>query len=253
MDNLMGLNKHLYISIEGNIGCGKSTFLSHLREQNTFLDNWVKNNGYVGYNLLGEPIEDWLALKDVHGKHLLEKFYGDMKNYSFVFQMNALLSKLKDYHTKMLVGMGPQLFIGDRSIHTDFNIFVSGLMEDNKMSPDEISAYKGYYEMMMDVFKMRPNKIIYLRSSPEMCYQRIQNRGRDAELAIPLGYLEHLHEKHESWLFKGIERPDFNYSEEKPWKIINNPNNGMTIYVVNGDLDKDNRGWMKELMEEVLN
>jgi len=252
MDKLMGLG-HQFISIEGNIGCGKSTFLSNLRELNQFLDNWVKINGFSGYNLLGEPIEDWLALKDVHGKHLLEKFYGDMKNYSFVFQMNALLSKLKEYHNKMMSVPGSQLFIGDRSIHTDFNIFVSGLMEDNKMSKDEIKAYKGYYEMMTSVFDMYPRKIIYLRSSPEMCYQRIQQRGREAELTIPLDYLKHLHEKHESWLFEGVERPDFSYSEEKPWKVIENINNGMTIYVVNGDLDKENRDWVEELMKEVLN
>lgn len=247
----MGLD-HLFISIEGNIGCGKSTFLNNLREEGEYLENWAKKSGYVGYNLLGEPVEDWLGLKDVNGKNLLEKFYNDMKNYSFVFQMNALLSKLKDYHTKMISINGPQLFIGDRSIHTDFNIFVSGLMEENKMSPDEIKAYKSYYEMMMGMFRMFPRKIIYLRSSPEMCHLRIHNRGREAEQAIPLDYLKHLHEKHESWLFSGIDRPDYCYSEDKPWKVVKNPNNNMEIYVVNGDLEKENRQWIRELMDEVL-
>ena len=38
---------------------------------------------------------------------------------------------------------------------------------------------------------------MYIRCSPEICYQRIQKRARPGEEPITLEYLYELHEKHE--------------------------------------------------------
>ena len=43
----------------------------------------------------------------------------------------------------------------------------------------------------------QPNAYIYLRSDPEMCYNRIKKRGRESEKNIKLEYIKRIHELHE--------------------------------------------------------
>jgi deoxyadenosine/deoxycytidine kinase len=41
---------------------------------------------------------------------------------------------------------------------------------------------------------------VYLRSSPELCYERIQRRKRPEESSVSLDYVQKLHESYEHWL-----------------------------------------------------
>jgi Thymidylate kinase len=43
---------------------------------------------------------------------------------------------------------------------------------------------------------------VYLHSSPEVCYERIQRRRRAEEITVPLSYLKELHESYEEWLLQ---------------------------------------------------
>jgi thymidylate kinase len=43
---------------------------------------------------------------------------------------------------------------------------------------------------------------VYLRSSPEVCYERIQRRRRPEETTVSLSYLQELHEFYEEWLIQ---------------------------------------------------
>lgn len=49
---------------------------------------------------------------------------------------------------------------------------------------------------MIDINK---TKIIYLRCTPEKCYERLKQRKRSEESEVPLEYLKMIHDKHESW------------------------------------------------------
>ena len=53
------------LSIEGNIGSGKSTILKFLKENNT-------TNDII---FLKEPVDKWENIKDVEGTTILEHFY----------------------------------------------------------------------------------------------------------------------------------------------------------------------------------
>lgn len=44
---------------------------------------------------------------------------------------------------------------------------------------------------------------VYLRTSPEIVYERMKKRGRSEESLVPLEYLQQLHELHENWLIHG--------------------------------------------------
>ena len=50
------------ISIEGNIGSGKSTFLQHLKTHN-------KSDNVI---FVDEPVAEWLKIKDSSNKNILE-------------------------------------------------------------------------------------------------------------------------------------------------------------------------------------
>lgn len=49
---------------------------------------------------------------------------------------------------------------------------------------------------------------MYLRTTPEVVYERMKARARSEEKCIPFEYLKQLHELHENWLIHGHhERP----------------------------------------------
>ena len=60
------------ISIEGNIGSGKSTLIKKLKEI-------IKNDDIL---FLDEPVDEWMEIKDENGEHILSKFYEDLFSYS---------------------------------------------------------------------------------------------------------------------------------------------------------------------------
>lgn len=41
---------------------------------------------------------------------------------------------------------------------------------------------------------------VYLRTDPEVAYQRIKARNRSEEKYVPFKYIKHLHELHDKWL-----------------------------------------------------
>lgn len=44
--------------------------------------------------------------------------------------------------------------------------------------------------------------LVYLRTSPEVVYQRMQLRARKEEETVPLEYLRQIHEIHDDWLYR---------------------------------------------------
>jgi deoxyadenosine/deoxycytidine kinase len=53
---------------------------------------------------------------------------------------------------------------------------------------------------MANGLMMPVDKIVYLRSKPEECLERIKVRAREGEEDISLAYLERIHNQHEEWL-----------------------------------------------------
>ena len=76
------------------------------------------------------------------------------------------------------------------------------------MSRLEWEIYKEWFSWLVDHYAVRPTGLIYLRTSPEKCYERLQKRSRSEEAGIALTYLQTLHNKHEDWLVEGKELPE---------------------------------------------
>ena len=75
------------------------------------------------------------------------------------------------------------------------------------MSELEWSIYSDWHKKTTSIFENKLDGIIYLRSAPEKCLERLKTMEREEKKDISLGYLQELHQRHEEWLLpSGIEQ-----------------------------------------------
>ena len=187
----MSQTNYCIVSIEGNIGSGKTTLMRELKEK-------YKNNEQVIF--LKEPVDEWEKIKDSNGVTILEKFYADQERYSFAFQMMAYVSRL-NLLKKSLQNMDPDkkyIIITERSLNTDRYVFAKMLYESGKMEDVSYQIYLNWFDAFSQDFHIK--KIIYVKVEPEICHTRISKRAREGEECIPLEYLESCHKYHEEML-----------------------------------------------------
>ena len=192
-------NNYTIISIEGNIGSGKSTLLANLREH--FKDN-------VDIVFLKEPVDEWAKIKDKNGTTILEKFYADQEKYSFPFQMMEYVSRIKELLNTVKEqkknSSKPFVIITERSLYTDKMVFAKMLYDTGKIEHVNYQIYLNWFDTFSDEFPV--NKVVYVKTSPDKCYQRIVKRSRTGEENIPLDYLSSCSNYHDNMLDK--ENPE---------------------------------------------
>lgn len=182
-----------YITIEGNIGAGKSTLVRILKD-NLKIDT-IENIGFIQ-----EPVDEWLKMTDENGKNILDNFYENQKLWAYKFQMNAFITRLQRLQKYL---PKHKFCISERHITSDKNCFAKQLYEDDKISEIEWKLYNNWFDWVsQNELYRKPKGIIYLRASPETCSERINKRNRTEESSIPLEYLQKIHKKHEEWLLK---------------------------------------------------
>jgi deoxyadenosine/deoxycytidine kinase len=173
------------LCVEGNIGSGKSTFMTKLkkafqhREDICFLD---------------EPVDTWNEFKDKKGC-ILEHYYKDQKFWGFSFQMLAYISRLSILR-KALEHPGYRFIITERSLFTDKYVFCKMLYESDIIHPIQYQIYQAWFDEFMT---KNEYQFIYLRTTPDVALERVNRRNRKGE-TIPLAYLEECHRYHEEWL-----------------------------------------------------
>jgi len=194
------------ISIEGNIGCGKSTFLSYLISQAT-MDSAESSSSSSGYSRIGtlagksvifvpEPVSDWATIRDEDDTPMLSLFYKDQKRNAFSFQMMAYISRL--VAIKRAMESDVDVVITERCLYTDKEVFAKMLYEDDMIREVDYQIYLRWFEEFAKT--VRPSHVLYLSADPETCLARTRVRSRDGEDGIPLEYLARCHAFHETWL-----------------------------------------------------
>lgn len=187
--------KPIILSIDGNIGAGKSTFLNQLKKQ---FPNW---------HFIDEPVDTWTKFVNEDNESLLEVFYKDRKRWSYTFQNCAFLTRvrsmtkaIKDWKKDCATEpkeMNNDIFVTERSVATDFNVFAKMLRQEGSLNKMEWDMYKQWYHYLYTDCKI--SGIIYITCNPEKCDERIKIRGRAGE-DIPQEYLNRLHSAHEEWI-----------------------------------------------------
>ena len=79
------MNGPIILSIDGNIGSGKSTLYKDLQD-------YYSGNTNIGF--CPEPVDNWGSVIDNEGVPILTNLYKDTKKYAFRFQMMAYISRL---------------------------------------------------------------------------------------------------------------------------------------------------------------
>jgi len=193
------------VSIDGNIGSGKSTFISHLKN-NVF----AKSPNVI---FLPEPVDEWNTIVDIQGNSILSKFYQDQDKYSFSFQMMAYISRLvlmqdkikeiKNLHARADDNSDKNTndnhnnnecyyIFTERSLNTDREIFAKMLYEQGKMEDVNYQIYLKWFNN----FAYLPDTYIHINTDPEICLERIKKRSREGESLIELDYLKLCHMYH---------------------------------------------------------
>jgi deoxyadenosine/deoxycytidine kinase len=176
----------MIVTIEGNIGCGKTTLLNKLSSNEE-------------YNIIEEDVESWKR------EGWLQLFYSDMKRFSGTFQLRTQISHINQ--EKKFVK--DKINIVERSPFSNKYIFGKMLMESGFLHEKE------YYliDQMNELIGWHPDVMIILICEPELCYERYKKRGREGEDIPSIEYLKELHRKH-------IELYEIMNEKHKDTKVI---------------------------------
>jgi deoxynucleoside kinase len=166
----------MIITIDGNIGSGKTTILNYLHK-------------YKNYQIDLEPIEKW--------KSFLDDIYLYKKGY-FNLQLRVWLDRAwiqeKDSNSIIFMERSP-FFIRNTFNINDYN--------NNNINKDEYNVINEMYNKTDNIWKS--NLYIYLRTSPGKCLERIKQRGRINEINIDLQYIYDIHKLHEETYLNALE------------------------------------------------
>lgn len=169
------------ILVEGNIGAGKTTFLRHMGR-------------YTNAQIFVEPLDKWTNL---NGINLLKLMYENPEEWSYTFQNYTLLTQLENH----FIPCEKKLKIIERSIYSGRYCFAEALMMDGKIKRESYQVFVKWFEFLEKSVKNQIDLIVYLRTTPEKAYERIEKRNRREEDAVPFEYISRLHDLHEAWLF----------------------------------------------------
>lgn len=173
-----------YFIIEGNIGAGKSTLVSLIQQK-------------LDAHVVFEPHDQWQQVGG--GENILDRFYKDTSRWAYTFQSYAFVTRVRTQqeHAKKYPFMP---HIVERSVYSDRYCFAKNCFELGYMNALEWKLYQEWFSWLVDNYTKVPNGFIYLKTNPDMCYQRLTKRARSEESGVSLDYLKSLHNKHESWL-----------------------------------------------------
>lgn len=188
------------ICVEGNIGCGKTTFLDFFRKK-------LAAAGEPNSEVFVEPVDQW---RNVEGENLFHYLYKDPVRYSLAFQTYVQLTMTKLHMRR------PKLM--ERSIYSARYCFVENLHQLNYLSRLEYTILDKWfkhlvlageepdkdseYEMLSNPSGLDLHLIIYLRCSPQKVMDRIRVRSRAEEKDISFDYIKSLHDLHDEWLMR---------------------------------------------------
>jgi deoxyadenosine/deoxycytidine kinase len=175
------------IYIEGNIAVGKSTFLS-----------FIKSSLSSKVECVPEPLHLWT---NFHGNNLLASSHSNPPQ-AFLLQTYIQLTMARIH---MQHPTAP-IRVMERSLLSERRIFIEALKIEGLLTLPEYLILDEWYKFLTT--KIPPaSEIIYLRSNPDIAFQRLLSRNRLEEKETKLAYIHLLHKLYESWLNPQIPHP----------------------------------------------
>lgn len=168
------------ITVEGNIACGKTTFLEKLQNKEETL----------GYNIqtLIEPLNEW--------KEAFENYEKTPKKYGWALQ-KTIQESLALREGK--IDESKDLIFTERSIESSNKVFYPLFLEKGFIPRDKIIEKEGYDKLVAPKIRTR-HFIIYINTPAISCMKRIQKRKQLGDSLVNLEYLLEIENKYENWL-----------------------------------------------------
>jgi deoxyguanosine kinase len=158
------------ITIDGNIGTGKSSILDRLQKN---------HNQIVSF----EPVAEW--------EPYLEDIYKNNVGY-FNFQLKVYLDRA------FIQSKSNSILYMERSPKFTRETFIS--VYKDKFTQQEYNILEHLYDNVDHKYNksiIEPVIYIYITASPTVCFNRITERDRESEKTIDFNLIKLLHTKHE--------------------------------------------------------
>lgn len=163
--------QYQFITIEGNIGAGKTTLA----------------------NLLAEKLNARLILEEFSDNPFLPKFYKNPTQYAFpleLFFMAERFKQLKDI-------LQPDLFL--QTTISDYLFTKCLLFAKVNLAQEEFKLYQRLFDIILQQLKL-PDILIYLHAPVSKLQSNIKKRQRDYEQQIPDSYLQHIQDAYLNYI-----------------------------------------------------
>lgn len=171
--------KVIHISIEGNIGVGKSTVFFKLKNAIGHL---------LRVEFVPEPVDEWLS------SGFLQAQYDGTLN-KCAFQHLVLMSLAADFGHAVSCE-NRILVVTERSPVSNYHVFAK-----QNLSGLELEAYRFVWDRFMKFYpEYVESHYIYLRASVDSLVQRRKERNRDGESCVDTEYIQGLQKKHDEWI-----------------------------------------------------
>jgi deoxyguanosine kinase len=164
--------KYHFITVEGNIGAGKTT-LAHL---------------------LSRRLNARLILEEFADNPFLPQFYANPKQYAFPLELFFMAERFKQLKDRLHV---TDMF---QSVTVSDYLFTKCLLFAKVNLPDEEFRL---YQKLFDILQQQlifPDVLIYLHAPVQKLQQNIKKRNRPYETGIHDEYLLNIQEKYSSYL-----------------------------------------------------
>jgi deoxyadenosine/deoxycytidine kinase len=179
------------VSMEGNIGAGKTSMIRAIKDR-------ITTENRDDLTVLEEPIEEWMSIND-GTNNILHLFYKNPTEYAFLFQVLVGITTMKQLKKAVKKNPALKVILSERSLLSSRKIFAESLIEADAMDGIESEIYDILFSDD-DLEWMYPTGMIYLKTRPEVCLERIEKRGRWEEESITIEWLRQCEQKHEKMI-----------------------------------------------------
>ncbi|TAI46994.1 2-amino-4-hydroxy-6-hydroxymethyldihydropteridine diphosphokinase [Flagellimonas allohymeniacidonis] len=155
-------NQLQFLSIEGNIGAGKTTLSQ----------------------MIAKDFNAKLVLERFADNPFLPKFYEDQSRFAFPLEMSFLADRYQQFMDDTT-----QFDLFKNFMVSDYDIFKSLIFAKITLQQDEFNLYRKVFNFMYNEVK-KPDIYLYLYQNTERLLENIKKRGRDYEQNIEAAYLE---------------------------------------------------------------
>jgi len=159
------------ITIEGNIGAGKTTLAKSLAEQ----------------------LDARLILESFENNPFLELFYKEKERYAFQVELFFLAERYHQLSKNLLGDIFQQFTV------TDYLFPKSAIFSGINLNGAEYDLFNNLFRIM-ERFMPKPDILIYLHLPIDIVWKQIQQRGRSYEQEIPKAYLEQVEQAYLAYL-----------------------------------------------------